>query len=140
INKEIKKGNEVDNTTGKTKKQGSQIDSNNKKTDVGIGKEKQRSIEAARKVIKKVTANDFGTVAKIDRGATAGKSKKVSLYQSGLFKINRDASAGKSKKVSLYQSGLAEINRQASAPINKTVNITSRFLGSAGKLMGYAKG
>lgn len=140
VNKEIQKGKAAGTVTGALGKQGSQIDKNNQKTDAGTKKERERSKEAGKSVNKKVTAKDFGTVANIDRRAKAGKSKKVSLYQSGLFKINRDASAGKSKKVSLYQSGLAQINRDASRPVSKVVNITGRLLGSAKKIMGYAKG
>ncbi len=140
VNKEIQKGKAAGKATGALGKQGSQIDKNNQKTDAGTKKERERSKEAGKSVNKKVTAKDFGTVANIDRRAKAGKSKKVSLYQSGLFQIDRGASAGKRKKVSLYQSGLAQINRDASRPVSKVVNITGRLLGSAKKVMGYAKG
>ncbi|MBO1005604.1 tape measure protein [Pseudogracilibacillus auburnensis] len=135
--KEREKGKAADDTKRKLDAQGVQIDGNNKKTDQGIKKEQERSKEAGKDVDKKVTAKDHGTVATIDRNAQAPKSKKVSLFQSGLTILNAQASAPRSKKINLFQSGLSLINREASKPVNKIINFVGQGLS---RLRFWAKG
>src|SRR5699024_3228835 len=69
LEKEIKKG--IDSEY----KKGDAIDSSNSKTDAGIQKEKERSAEASRDVDKNVDVKDNGTVAFLDKIATAPKDK-----------------------------------------------------------------
>lgn len=117
--KEKKKGQATDETTNKSKKQGDQIDNNNKKTDAGIKKEKERTKEAGRDADKNVNATDNGTVAKIDAKAVAEKTKDVALRA----------------------LGLGDLNRAASEPVTKTVNVVPNMIGKMKSIArGYEKG
>lgn len=111
VNKEIEKGNAVDGTKGKLDSQGNSIDNNNSKTEVGIGKERNRTKEAGKNVNKNVNARDNGTVATINTNAIEPKSKKINLYQNGLAEINRLASKPVMKKINLSTPGTDKINR-----------------------------
>lgn len=116
--KEKAKGRAVDEVKRKLEEQGGAIGNNNKKTDIGILKEQDRTKEAGKHVTKKITAKDYGTVADIDKKATTAKSKEIKLFQ----------------------SGLKNINEQASSPISKTINFVGKGLGGLSKLKFWAKG
>lgn len=102
--REKEKGNAVDETKKKLDSQGRQIDINNQKTDVGIKKEEQRTREAGKDVSKNVNVTDKGTIANIDKKASAPKNKTVNLKESGLAALNKLASSTVTKKVSLSAS------------------------------------
>src|SRR5690606_21115925 len=102
--KEKDKGKAVDETKRKLDAQGKQIDSNNRKTDLGIKKEEQRSKEAGRNVSKTVTATDKGTVASIDKRASAPKTKTINIKEKGLATLNKLASSPVTKTVNLFAS------------------------------------
>lgn len=104
INSEIRKGGAVDDTKSKVDNQGSAIDNNNRKTDIGIGKEQERSAEAGRNVDKRVNVSDYGTVLDLTRRATKIEDKTVNVKG----------------------AGFAELNRKASSPVTKTVNIVAK--------------
>src|SRR5690606_25035727 len=102
--KEKDKGKAVDETKRKLDAQGKQIDSNNRKTDLGIKKEEQRSKEAGRNVSKTVTVTDKGTVASIDKRASAPKTKTINIKEKGLATLNKLASSPVTKTVNLFAS------------------------------------
>src|SRR5690606_10329694 len=104
VNKEKDRGKAVDETKRKLDAQGKQIDSNNRKTDLGIKKEEQRSKEAGRNVSKTVTATDKGTVASIDKRASAPKTKTINIKEKGLATLNKLASSPVTKTVNLFAS------------------------------------
>src|SRR5699024_4701631 len=91
LDNEIKKG--IDSEY----KKGDAIDSSNSKTDAGIQKEKERSAEASRDVDKNVDVKDNGTVAFLDKIATAPKDKTVSAVdtRSTLERFNSIATSPK---------------------------------------------
>lgn len=137
--KQQEKNSAIDQGTDKQKNQGNQIDNNNKKTDKGIQKEKERTKEAGKSVDKNVNAKDQGTVAKIDKKATAPKDKKVTAKDHGsVAKIDKQATTAKTKKVNLTAgSSLTTLNRLASSPVTKVVNFVGKGLS---KLKFWAKG
>ncbi len=134
---EKEKAKAVGASTGKLDAQGASIDQNNIKTYEGVKGEQERTKEASKSVDKTVTAKDRGTVASIDRGAQAPKSKRVSLFERGLSAINIGASSPRNKRVNLKESGLATLNRLASSPVTKTISFVGRGLRG---ILGYEKG
>ncbi|MFD1335744.1 phage tail tape measure protein [Oceanobacillus iheyensis] len=87
-------------------KQGAQIDDNNTKTSIGIGREEKRTKEAGRDVKKNVDVTDNGTVSAIDVAARWGVIKPVEADDRG---------------------SIRDLNRKASSPIDKVVNFISNF-------------
>lgn len=87
-------------------KQGSQIDTNNSKTSIGIGREEKRTKEAGRDVKKNVDVTDNGTVSAIDVAARWGVIKPVEADDRG---------------------SIRDLNRKAASPIDKVVNFISNF-------------
>lgn len=141
INSEIKKGGAVDKTKSKLGTQGNQIDTNNSKTDEGTAKERERSAEAGKDVNKDVDVSDNGTVAFLNKIATAPKDKKVSAVDSSgtINRYNRLVTESKTKTVTAKDTtgSISSLNRSASSPVTKVVNLVSRGLGH---LLGYAAG
>lgn len=137
-NKAVKNLNsEVDKGTGKQKKQGDQIGNNNKKTDEGIKKEKERTKEAGKDVDKNVKVKDNGTTDKINKKAAEPKNKDVNLKAKGAADVNRKATEPKNKNVTLKAVGTAALNRVASSPVTKVVNFVGKGMK---KLKFWAKG
>lgn len=128
---------ETDKGTGKQKKQGEQIDANNKKTDQGTKKEQERTKEAGKDVDKNVKVKDNGTTDKINKKAQEPKNKNVHLKDKGTADVNRKATEPKNKSVNLVAKGAAAVNRVASSPVRKVVNFVGKGLG---KLKFWAKG
>src|SRR5699024_4127454 len=112
----------------KVDNQGRSIDENNRKTDIGIGKEQERSAEAGRDVDKKVDVKDYGTVANLNKRASERKNKRINVADYGtIAKLNRSATEAKSKKVNLTDDGsLARLNTRITNPITKTVNLVAK--------------
>lgn len=139
INKEIEKGNAVDNTKGKLQGQGGQIDNNNSKTSKGIGLEEARTKEAGKDVNKNVAVKDNGTIDTLNMRATAPKSKSVAIKDNGTINtLNLGATAPKTKKVNLTAgSTLSSLNRMASSPVSKVINFVGKGMS---KLKFWAKG
>src|SRR5699024_7089905 len=116
-----KKGKATDDTTNKSKKQGDQIDNNNKKTDAGIKKEQERSKEAGRSVDKDIVADDNGRIRVIDAKASESKNKSVIAKEQGFDPIDRKASTSKTKPVIGLGKNFDLIDRLASATKSKRV-------------------
>ncbi|WP_158681491.1 hypothetical protein, partial [Microbulbifer pacificus] len=87
-------------------KQGAQIDNNNTKTSIGIGKEKERTKEAGKDVDKNINAKDNGTISAIDVAARLGVFKPVRAKDNGT---------------------IDDLNKKASSPVDKVVNFISKF-------------
>lgn len=120
FNQKVRDNNrEIDNGTTSAKNQGTQFDINNQKIDDGKRKAIDQHKELTKPANKLLSVNDKGTIADIDKRATASKSKSIGLVAPGLSQFNQDISA----------------------PVTKTVNIRAGA-GVQGVLgaIGYAKG
>lgn len=86
------------------KKQGDQIDNNNKKTDKGIEKEKKRTKEAAEDVDKNVNATDNGSIKFINELASDMVTKYVKADDKG---------------------SINNLDKKAKSPIRKTIEFVA---------------
>ena len=109
INNEIKRGNAAGNTKDKLDSQGRSIDANNKKTDAGIEKEKERTAEAGKSVNKSVNVTDNRTIDGLNKRASAPRDKNVNLKAKNVDKVNRQASSPVTKVVNFVGRGLSKL-------------------------------
>src|SRR5699024_4160581 len=77
----------VDDENRKQKRQYNQKNSNKKKTDLGIKKEKERTTEAGKKATKNINVTDNGTINSLNERASSPVSKYVNLVAKGLDKL-----------------------------------------------------
>ena len=120
----------MDATSDKLDAQGNKIDSNNQKTEKGIGLERDRTAEAGKDVDKQVNVDDYGTVDALNRRSEEPKTKKVTLDDYGTANIiDRAAEAKKNKPINFveYGNSLSNLNKRAASPVRKVINfITGR--------------
>ncbi|MGY0692988.1 phage tail tape measure protein [Virgibacillus sp. FSP13] len=81
------KNRKIDQGTSKTRKQGDQIDANNKKSQKGVGIEKKRTKEAGKDVKKEIDVDDNGDVDRLNKEVSKKKDKTVDVSWNPLRSI-----------------------------------------------------